>query len=217
MNLMKKLLPLATLALFFFGCALFSGCALLKEARVSNDPDKAKERVCLNSEGKGRFVFQGQKHVFAYQSSFVDEDLRWTLVIDFPAIGREFMELEWDASRHMAKTSASYEQALLKNSQNINPAILDAAMEMWIQFFEDMLFTRGLIPQDRQQNIAWSAQAKELRGKFNVGKYLARITFLNPVPEAHFGRFDFQLLSLNEKNKHFGMELVVRNCLENPE
>ncbi|MCO4753663.1 MAG: hypothetical protein KC478_04240 [Bacteriovoracaceae bacterium] len=201
---------LKTILLFSLG-----SCALFKEARVSSAPDVAKRRICLNSEGKGRFIFDGQKHVFSYQSLFSEDDLKWLSYIDFPVYGRETIELEWDSTKNRASSKASYEQALLKNSKGLNPALLDAATTMWRAFFKDYLIHKNLIG-DKKTAIKWIVKDKELVGRFRVGKYIAEIKFLNVVSQGYFGRFDFKLHS-SRKKELFGMELIVRNCLEKPE
>lgn len=192
---------------------ILSGCALFKSARLADSPEKAKKRICLNSEGKGRFLAQGQKHVFSYQSHLSEQDLSWRTVIDFPMYGRESIEMEWDKERGEGKYDASYEQALLKNSENLDPALLEGAATIWLEFFEDMLISRGLLKKDRGERIDWVVTDKTLEGELAANGHPASITFLNPVSKGHFGRFDFKLLS-DKGAREFGMELIVRNCLE---
>src|SRR5690554_7274299 len=101
---------------FLFNFLLFgvSSCALFQTQSLT-DVEAAKERVCLNSEGKGRFIFEGSRHVFSYVSHFVEEEANWQVAIDFPLYGRESIELEWNGALGRADHRASYEQALLKN------------------------------------------------------------------------------------------------------
>lgn len=206
---MKQLFNVTLLLLGLQSCALF------KDIKVSSSPEEAKRRICLNSEGKGRFIFAGQKHVFSYQSSFVEEDLKWASIIDFPVYGRESISVEWDSSKKTAITNASYEQALLKNTQGLDPRLLDSANQMWETFFKDFLIQKNII-SDQTSQIKWSVQNKELFGSFDIEEYEARVKFLNVVSQGHFGRFDFKLID-KDGEPMFGMELIVRDCLEKPE
>lgn len=184
--------------------------------------ESAKEKICLNAQGKGRFLIDGQKHIFSYQSHFSEQDLKWETLIDFPLYGRESVELEWSFVENKAKYQASYEQALLKNSQNLNPALLDSATQMWLAFFEDMLRSRGLIEKEvnkedsRNSPIEWRVKRKELSGQMSANGLPAQIEFMNLVGSSYFGRFDFKVMNKAGEDQ-FGMELIVRDCLEKPE
>lgn len=194
---------------------LLNSCAVFKTVKLG-PVNSAKEGICLNAEGRGRFIFDGQKHIFSYQSHFNEDEMKWETIIDFPVYGRESIQMEWDLNRSRAVYDASYEQALLKNSNNLNPSLLDGAKEMWTEFFEDMLYTRGKLSKDSGQNIEWKIDGKQLEGKFSARGFPAKVAFLNPDTNGQFGRFDFQLNS-KEGKKLFGMELLVRNCLEKTE
>lgn len=193
-----------------------TSCSLFKTTRMDSTPEKAKQRICLNSEGKGRFLFKGQKHIFSYQSHFSEEDQSWKTLIDFPAYGRESIELDWDNAAGKASYKASYEQALLRNTKDLDPALVEGATQMWIEFFEDMLITRGLLQKDSGEKILWTVTPKSLEGDLSANGKPGRITFLNPVGAGYFGRFDFKLYS-EGTDEAFGMELIVRNCLEKAE
>lgn len=205
------------ISLTAFFLLILSGCSVFQTAKVG-PVDDAKKRICLDSEGKGRFIFEGQKHIFSYQSEFLEDEAVWRVLIDFPVYGRESIELEWDSAAKKVSYDASYEQALLKNTQGLNPALLDAATQVWINFFEDMLASKGLISKDPGKQILWSSERKSLRGELFANGFPAEISFLNPVSGGHFGRFDFKINSQPKREQSgetFGMELIVRNCLEN--
>tara|TARA_Y100000780_G_scaffold232594_1_gene268523 strand:+ start:194298 stop:194918 length:621 start_codon:yes stop_codon:yes gene_type:complete len=194
---------------------LLGSCALFKEVKVSNSPEQAKRRICLNSEGKGRFIFAGQKHVFSFQSSFVEDELKWASIIDFPVYGRESIVVEWDTAHDKPVTNASYEQALLKNAKGLDPSLLDSANVMWETFFKDFLIQKGLVANQKSP-IVWEVKDKEIYGNFRIRNYKARLKFLNVVSQGHFGRFDFKLKD-KKGEPLFGMELIVRDCLEKTE
>lgn len=203
-------------SLILMGTMVLSSCSLFKQAKVSDSVEEAKKRVCLSSEGKGRFIFSGQKHVFSYQSHFDEEEKTWETLIDFPVYGRESLHIKWNEDSQQAEYDASYEQALLKNADNLDPKLLDAATTLWVEFFEDALVSRGELSKDSGATIVWKTDPKSLTGALVSKGAPSKITFLNPNPDkGHFGRFDFELKD-SKGDTSFGMQLIVRNCLENP-
>lgn len=189
------------------------GCAFFKTADLGDSVKAAKERICLNSEGKGRFIYKDQKHIFSFQSRFIEKEALWKVYIDFPVYGRESIELEWNEALKTVDYDASYEAALLKNSRDLDPALLEAATKLWAAFFEDMLIHRNAADGAGKSPISWIVDRTSLEGSLDSGGFPAKILFLNPVSGGHFGRFDFKILS-QEGDREFGMELIVRNCLE---
>lgn len=213
LNLLGMKNSFAHTLIYFFLLSSVS-CSIFKQAKVGDSVEEAKKRVCLSSEGKGRFIFGGQKHVFSYQSHFDEEAMSWETLIDFPVYGRESLLIKWNSGE--PDYNASYEQALLKNAENLDPKLLDAATTLWVEFFEDALITRGKLEKDTGEKISWTTDSKSLTGELVSKGLPSKITFLNPNPDkGHFGRFDFELQD-TERKPAFGMQLIVRNCLENP-
>jgi hypothetical protein len=74
---------------------LLTGCAGHKKIQRGTQPLDQINRICFNSEGKGRIETPEGKYVFNYETALDKENYRWSFAFHFPLGRQEILHLNY--------------------------------------------------------------------------------------------------------------------------
>jgi len=195
------------LFLLFF---LFAGCQSTPLLKSVKD---LKNSICLNSRGKGRIFISGHKQVFSYQSYYDEENLQLDLDLTFPIYGTESVSVNYIGEDARFEIDSSFEKRLLREQKDVNPELVDKFLNLWGEFFEDIIHNKKLIKKDLGIKLNWDKSSKSLTSSTSFDGYGAKFNFLYLSSDGYFERMDIETIGLDEEET-VKLELIVRKCLE---
>jgi hypothetical protein len=202
-------------SLSVFALFILSSCSLFTTKNLSQDFRKDIHKVCLSADGKGRLLVEEQKHVFSFESDLQQAQGQWIMALNFPLYGSESILLDWD-EKGKYHYKFSFEDKIMRREKGISPQLLELFFATWGEFLFEMVRLKQ--NQNFSPNFLWSSSDKELSAQTMLKKVNAniKISFKNLTPEGHFGRYDIIMQHADGKIP-FGVEMIVRNCLEKTE
>lgn len=192
--------------------SFLTSCSLFHKNTLSTRLSEDIQNVCLNAEGKGRLVIDGQKYIFSFESAMNQVENKWQMGFSFPIYGEEFLEIDWDENNKM-KYVFSFEDKILKEQRGVSPEKLELFIKTWADLLQEIIHLQSKIAT--QTNYKWITSDKELSAqtKLKEDQSLVTITFKNLVDNNYFGRYDIVMQHNNEMHP-FSVEFIVRKCLE---
>lgn len=180
--------------------------------QLTQSTEKLKDGICLNATGKGRIIVKDQKQVFSFESFFNPAELTLDLDLTFPVYGTETVSVNYIGTESRYEIDSSFERRMLREQKELNPDLIDSFLNLWAEFYEDLLVQKKLTPKDLGTIFSWDKGKDELLAQAQLNSYSAKFKFLYLSESGFFERMDIETSGQNPGDK-IKLELIVRKCL----
>lgn len=192
---------------YIFFILILSSCATKKVGEtLTSDPTVEAKKICLNSEGKGRFFYNKEKIGFSYESALEEELGKFFLVLDFPFHGEEKFEVSYQELTE--DSNSSFEHKIASSYDGIDPRIVHDFSLSFSEYFRDILTFK--YNEKKKSFLEWKAKDKSLYAskKISSGFFSAVASQSN---KTYFENLSFELKS---KNNFLKIDLILNSCQE---
>tara|TARA_B100001971_G_scaffold215193_1_gene259986 strand:+ start:73155 stop:73799 length:645 start_codon:yes stop_codon:yes gene_type:complete len=194
---------------------IISSC---QSTKFSGDITDLKGNVCRSMQGKGRILVAGRKQVFSFRTLYMPEELKYSVDFTFPVYGTENVNLEYipeNIEKGMSpfNIESSFEKRLLREKESANPELISNFLEIWAEYFEELLVSDNLINMNYANKFKWNKEADKLVSKIERDKHLSVIEFKYPSSDGYYERMDILVRDVINAEEII-LHLIVRKCLE---